>query len=384
MFKNGAVSCARLHRTPARQRELSARHVQPPLLMNPPDSEQSNRALANLVVLAGSANQALGASIARELGLTLGGCAIDRFPDGEIHVEIDARAVEGRDAFVVQPTSPEISPGRRADEITGRELRVASAADTPRGASDHLLELLLIADACRRAGASTVSAVVPYFGYARQDRRKKSGEALGVRVVAQILSAARFERIVTVDLHSDVTEASLDVPIEHLTAVPLLAEALEEQVARDSVVVAPDFGAVRLARQYSRLLGLPLAVVHKVRASGTHVDVERVAGEVRGLHPILVDDMIATGGTIAAAARALQAEGAERGVVVAATHAVLTSGAMDCLREAGLLRLVVTDTIALPSADPVISIVPVAPLLAACVRRVAMRHDRDVGKRSQT
>jgi ribose-phosphate pyrophosphokinase len=315
--------------------------------MNPPDEARANLAHAALVVLAGSANPALGANIAQDLGLPGDGCTVERFPDGEIHVEVDARAVEGRDVFVVQPTSP-----------------------------GELLELLLIADACRRAGASSVSAVIPYFGYARQDRRKKPGEALGARVVAQILGTARFERVVTVDLHSDVVEASLDVPVETLSAVTPITEALREHIERDSVVVAPDFGAVRLAREYAHLLGLPLAVVQKVRASGTHVDVERVTGEVRGLHPILVDDMIATGGTMVAAARALHSEGARPGVVVAATHAVLTPGAMDRLREAGLLRLVVTDTIALPRVDPAIRIVSVAALLAACIRRVTMRHMR--------
>jgi ribose-phosphate pyrophosphokinase len=201
------------------------------------------------------------------------------------------------------------------------------------------------------------------------------GEALGARVVAQILDTARLERIITVDLHSDVVEASLDVPVEHLTALSLLAEALQEHTERDSVVVAPDVGAACMAREYARLLRLPLAVVHKVRRSGTHVEVERIAGDVRGLHPILVDDMVATGGTLVAAARALQSEGARRELVVAATHPVLTPGTMGRLREAGLQRLVVTDTIALASAEPSVAVVSVAPLLAACVRRITMRRD---------
>lgn len=317
--------------------------------MTPRAPEKPNAALSDLVVLAGSAHPALAAGIARELGLPPGESKVERFPDGEIHVEVGSRGIEGRDVFVVQPTS--------------------------NLASDHILELLLLADACRRSGAASVSAVVPYFGYARQDRRKHPGEALGARVVAQILGTGQFERIVTVDLHSDVVEASLDVPIEHLTAVSLLAEALEKRTERDAVIVAPDLGAVRLAREYSRLLRLPLAVVHKVRRSGTEVDVERVAGDVRGLRLIFVDDMIATGATIVAAAKALHAEGAQREILVAATHAVLTAGAMDRLREAGLRRLVVTDTIALPSVAPSTDVVSVAPLLAACVRRIAMhRH----------
>jgi ribose-phosphate pyrophosphokinase len=312
--------------------------------------DRSKAASSELVVLAGSANAALGAALARELGQTLGRATIERFPDGEIHVDVDARSVKGRAVLVVQPTSPL--------------------------ASDHLLELLLLADACRRAGASTIFAVVPYFGYARQDRRKTPGEPLGVHVVAELLRTAHFDRIVAVDLHSDATEAALDVPVERLTAVPLLAEALQKRAERDSVVVAPDLGAVRLAREYARLLRLPLAVVQKVRKSGTHVEVEGVAGDVRGLQSILVDDMVATGGTIVAAAHALEAAGAKRELVVAATHAVLTPGTVGRLRAEGISSLVVTDTIAQPSLDPSIAVVSVAPLLASCARRIALCRSR--------
>jgi ribose-phosphate pyrophosphokinase len=304
-------------------------------------------ATGSVVVLAGSSHRALASGVARELGRALGGCTVERFPDGEIHVEVEVTAVDGRDVFVVQPTS--------------------------KVASDHLLELLLLADACRRTGAASVSAVIPYFGYARQDRRKHDGEALGVRVVAQLLETARFERIFTVDPRSDVVEASLEVPAERLTAVPLLARALEAEVGRDAVVVAPDLGAVRLAREYARLLRLPLAVVHKVRQSGTEVSIEYIAGEVRGLRPILVDDMIATGGTIVAAMAALRDGGSQPDVTVAATHAVLAPQAIGRLREAGLRRLFVSDTIACPETNALITTVSVAPLLAGAIARAARR-----------
>ncbi len=298
---------------------------------------------AAVVVLAGSAHPALAAAVARSLGAPLGSTRSERFPDGEMHVSVDEEAVERRDVLVVQPTSAPVG--------------------------EHVLELLLLADACRRAGAKSVSAVVPYFGYARQDRRKRPGEPIGVRVVAEQLATARLERIVCVDLHSDVTEASIDVPVENASAVPLLAQALAEHARRDAVVVAPDLGAVKLAREYARLLELPMAAVHKVRTSGTEVATERVAGDVRGRRPIIIDDMISTGGTIVAAARAIHEHGSEDDVIVAATHAVLVPGAREKLRAGGVRRLVVTDTIAPSPSEPWITVVPVAQLLADVLRR---------------
>jgi len=310
-------------------------------------ADQQSQTGSNVVVLRGSAHPQLAESLAEALGASLGRSRCERFPDGEIQVDVDPHSVDGRDVLLVQPTS---AP-----------------------ASDHLLELLLLADACRRAGARSISAVIPYFGYARQDRRKRLGEPLAVRVVAQLLSAARFERIVSVDLHSDVTEAVLDVPMEKVSAVPLLARALAERGARwarCAVIVAPDLGAVKLAREYSRLLSLPTAVVHKVRTSGTDVTPELVAGDVRGRRPIIIDDMISTGGTILSASRAVQREGCEGEVVVAATHAVLVPGALERLREGGVRELLVTDTLAPPPADTWTTVVPVAPLLADAVRRI--------------
>jgi ribose-phosphate pyrophosphokinase len=316
-----------------------------------PASEESSRAPPNLIVLTGSAHPALGATVARELGLPLGGCRTERFADGEIHVEIDEREVEGQDVAIVQPTP---NGGGRG--------------------SDAMLELLLIADACHRVGAATLFAVVPYFGYARQDARKRLGEPLGVRVATRILATAPFERLVTVDPHSDVLAGSLEIPMDSLSAGPLLVEALKADLPeRDIVVVAPDLGAVKLAREYGRLLRSPVAVVHKVRTSGTDVSIERISGDVRGLRPIIVDDMISTGGTVAAAARALRNEGSQSEITVAATHAVLTPGVMDRLREAGLRRLFFTDTLAPSVSDSGVKVVSIAPLLATCIRRITTR-----------
>jgi len=302
----------------------------------------------NIVVLSGSANPMLAMALARELGLSLGQCAIKRFPDGEKHVEVDPREVEGRDVVFVQPT--------------------------PNGASEAAFELLLAADACRSGGASSVAAVVPYFGYARQDRRKHDGEALGARVAAKALGAARLDLVVTVDVHGETAEASLDVPTEQVSAAPVLAAALEREIARDSVVVAPDLGAARLAREYARILRLPFAVVQKLRTSATDVIVEHVAGDVRGLRPVIVDDIIATGGTIVAATRALRAEGCVDEMTVAATHGVFAPGAFERLHDARIRRFFVTDTIATSAPAESVAVVSIAPLLATCVRRFSKRR----------
>jgi ribose-phosphate pyrophosphokinase len=308
----------------------------------------------NVVVLTGSAHPALGSAVARELGLTLGMCRSTRFPDGEVRVEIDDHEVEGEDVVIVQPTP------------AGR---------------DSLLELLLIADACKRVGAGTVFAVVPYFGYARQDGRKQAGTPLGVRVAAQILGTGRFERIATVDPHSDVLAASLDMAMDSLSAVPLLVEALASELPerdRNIVIVAPDAGAMRLAREYSRRLRAPVAIVHKVRTSGMEVAVERVAGDVRGRRPIIVDDMISTGATMVAAAQAVRSEGSSRDIVLVATHAVLTAGIVERLGGADLQRVLLTDTLAAPVPERWLgdraTVVSVAPLLAASIRRMTTRR----------
>jgi ribose-phosphate pyrophosphokinase len=303
---------------------------------------------SNLVVLAGSANPALAEDVAHELGLELGRCTLERFPDGELHLQVDANEVDGRHVAIVQPTSTV--------------------------ASERLFELLLAVDACRHAGAMSISAVIPYFGYARQDRRTKRGEALGARVAAKALDASGLDHVVAVDVHSETVQASFDIMAEQLSAVPLLADALEELAGRDSVVVAPDFGAVRLAREYARILRLPYAVVHKVRTSATQVSVDGVAGNVRDLRPIIVDDIISTGGTLAAAARAVREQGCRNDILVAATHALFVPGALARLGAAGLTRVFVTDTVARTEEDPSITTISVAPLIASAIRRHVARR----------
>lgn len=194
----------------------------------------------------------------------------------------------GDDVYILQPTAPPVS--------------------------DHLVELLLLLDACRRAGASRVTAVVPYFGYARQDRRGRAGEAVGARVAGDVIAAAGADRMVVVDPHTPALEAMCAIPVEMLIAVPVLAHALAPALVGDAVVVAPDLGAVKLAERYASVLGLPVAVVRKTRLTGTTVRAEELVGDVEGRQAIVVDDMISTGGTIEAAARVLVAGRARPGL----------------------------------------------------------------------
>ncbi len=297
-----------------------------------------------LMLLAGTANEPLGAAIARHLGVTSAARSITRFPDGELRVEVQA-SVRGRDVYLVQPTSPPVET--------------------------HLIELLLLADACRRAGAARLTAVVPYFGYARQDRRAGGREAVGARVVADTLQVAGIQRAVAVDLHTAALEGIVSVPLEHVSAVPALVEAIRPAVDRDAVIVAPDLGATRLAERYASALDLPVAIVHKTRVSSERVSVRRVTGDVQGRIPWIVDDMISTGGTIEAAAAAMLAAGARPPVNVVASHALLVGQAVERLQALRLGRFVTTDSMARSAAPPLpIEVVSLAPLLGEAITRL--------------
>jgi ribose-phosphate pyrophosphokinase len=301
------------------------------------------RPTSPLIVIAGSGNPALAAAVAARLGVEPAPRVVEVFPDGEMHVLVEDD-VCGCDVWIVQPTSP---PAER-----------------------HLFELLLLADACRRAGCARLSAVVPYFGYGRQDRRTAAGEALGSRVAADALVMAGLDRLVVVDPHFQAFEAMLSIPVDTLSAVPLLAGALQPWLPGDAVVVAPDLGAAKLAERYAALLDLPAAHVRKTRISGTDVRAVEVVGPVRGRTPVLVDDMISTGATVKAAISAVLAAGARHRQLVAASHALLAGAAAKTLGSLPLDALVVTDTVvpaaALPGCGEVVS---VAPLIAGAIAR---------------
>ncbi|MDC0708530.1 ribose-phosphate pyrophosphokinase [Stigmatella sp. ncwal1] len=294
-----------------------------------------------VVLMSGSSHPALGEAIAEALGVEPGRCVIDRFPDGEHHVEV-VEEVRGCDVYLLQPLGPPVDP--------------------------HLMELLLLVDACRRRGAARVTAVVPYLAYARQDRRESRGEPLGARLLADLIRAAGVDRLVAVDLHSPAVEGCFSLPVEHLSAMPLLAERLRQTVTPDSVIVSPDLGAMKRAERYAALLKLPLAVVHKRRMSGSQVQAHNITGDVKGCAPILVDDMISTAGTIEAAVHALLEAGCEPQVTVVATHSLLVGSSLDRLQRLPLRRLVTTDSV--PRSEPLpipLEVVSVAPLLARSI-----------------
>ena len=294
----------------------------------------------------GTSNPALAQSVAAALGMPLGRAEVSRFPDGELRVELH-ETVRGHDVYLVQPTSPP--------------------------AEEHLFVLLLLADACKRAGAQSLTAVIPYFGYARQDRRAQGRQPVAARLVADMLAVAGFGRVVALDLHNRAMEGVFSMPLEHVSAISALVEAVRQAIPENAVVVASDLGATKLAEQWARLLDLPAALVHKKRVSGDVVHVRDITGDVAGRAPILVDDMISTGGTLVAAAKCLLDAGARPEIVVAATHGLLVGEAVERLAQLPLKRLLVTDTVIVPAdaaARLPLTVVTVAPLLADCIRRL--------------
>jgi ribose-phosphate pyrophosphokinase len=293
-------------------------------------------------IVAGTGNRPLAVAIAEALGTEVTPCEIERFPDGELRPSVGE--VRGGDVYVVQPTGPAVD--------------------------EHLVELMLLLDACRRAGADRVTAVVAYFGYARQDRRGRTGQAVGARVAADALATAGADRLVVVDPHTAALEAMSDVPVEALTAVPALATTLGSVASDATVVVAPDLGAVKLAERYAAAMGrLPVAVVRKARLSGSEVEAHDLVGDVDGRPVVIVDDMISTGATIEAAIGLVRDRGGTDDVTVAATHGLLVADAAARMAAAGARRIVVTDTLPVAAAAPV-EVCTVAPLLADAIRRL--------------
>lgn len=302
-----------------------------------------------LKLLSGSANLPLAEDIAAALGVRRAGLLLERFPDTELHVEIQ-ESVRGADAYIVQPTCPVVD--------------------------ESLMELLFIGDACRRAGASHLTAVIPYFGYARQDRRSRGREPLSVRLIADLIGASGFQRVLAVDFHSQAVESAFAIPVEHVSAVSLLAEAARPSIGESAVVVSPDLGAVKMAERYAKLLDLPVAIIHKSRISGEDVRVQRIVGEVYDKEVLVIDDMISTGGTIEKAIKALLEAGCVPSrVKVSATHGLFVGPAVARLGALGIERIFISDSVPAPKLFPApLHVVSIASLLARAIERLH-RHE---------
>src|ERR1700730_12177145 len=300
-----------------------------------------------LALFAGNANPALALDIARNLQTPLGRAYVGRFSDGEVNVEL-MENVRGRDVFIVQPTCPP--------------------------ANDTLMELLVMVDACRRASAARITAVVPYFGYSRQDRRPRATRtAITARMVANMISGAGVNRLLTIDLHADQIQGFFDIPVDNVYASPVLLVAAWKQSYTNKIIVSPDVGGVVRARAFAkRLDDTELAIIDKRRPPPNESKGMNIIGEVEGRTCILVDDMIDTAGTLCQAAQALKDDGATR-VVAYITHPVLSGAAVDRISKSALDELIVTDTIPLSAEAKAcgrIRQLSVAALLAETIRRI--------------
>jgi len=303
---------------------------------------------SSMSVFAGNANPELAHEITRHLHLPMGRSQVGRFSDGEVNAEL-MENVRGRDVFIVQSTCPP--------------------------ANDNLMELLMMTDACRRASAKRVTAVVPYFGYARQDRRPRATRvAIGAKLVANMMVTAGIDRLLTIDLHADQIQGFFDIPVDNVYASPVLLGDAWKQQHENMIVVSPDVGGVVRARALAkRLDDAELAIIDKRRPRPNESKVMNIIGEVEGKSCILLDDMVDTAGTLCQAARALKDEGAIR-VVAYITHAVLSGKAIERISKSVLDELVVTDTIPLSDAGkacPRIRQLSVAGLLAETIRRIS-------------
>jgi ribose-phosphate pyrophosphokinase len=294
-------------------------------------------------IFSGNAHPELAQRIADYIGQPLGEVHISRFPDGEIFVKIGEN-VRGRDVYVVQPTC--------------------------RPPNDNIMELLIMIDAARRASAARITAVVPYFGYARQDRKDQPRVPITAKMVANLLVAAGANRILAMDLHAQQIQGFFDIPVDHLYAAPVIMKYLKAKNLNDLVVVSPDPGGLKMAYGYSNTLGSGLAIVAKQRKSATEVEVTNLVGDVEGCDTVLTDDLTTTAGTLTAAANLLKEHGA-RNIYAAVSHAMLTDQGMDRLKQSPIKELVTTDSV--PAIDwqgfPV-TVLSVAELLGEALLRI--------------
>ena len=297
-----------------------------------------------LKIFTGNANPALAKEICDYLGLPLGEAFVGRFNNGEVQIMID-ESVRGKDVFIIQPTSYPVN--------------------------DNLMELMVMADALKRASARHITAVVPYYGYARQDRKTRGREPITAKLVANLMQTSGITRLVTIDLHAGQIQGFFDVPVDHLYGASILAKYINEKNLEDVIVVSPDLGGVTRARDLADRIGAPIAIIEKKRPEPDVAKVMNLIGDVKGKNCIIVDDIVDTAGSLVEGAKALEAFGA-KSVMAAVTHAVLTDPASERIANSNIKELIVTNTMPLPENCklPNVTQLSVAPLLGEAIMRI--------------
>lgn len=297
-----------------------------------------------------NSNQKLATEMAGLLGCELGKCSVTKFSDGEIQIHIE-ESVRGSEVYIVQSTSYPVN--------------------------ENIMELLIMLDAMKRASASIINVVIPYYGYGRQDRKARSREPITAKLVSNLLEKAGASRVLTMDLHTPQIQGFFDIPVEHLFGVPILSQYFEEKGLEDVVVVAPHNGSIGRARKMAKLLHAPIALIDKRRLDKNAVEIFSVVGQVEGKNVIIIDDLIDTGDTIALAAKALAENGA-KSIYAGCTHPVFTANAVEKIESSPIKELVVTNTIELPEEKLLnkIKTISVAPLLVEAIDRI--HHEKAV------
>ncbi len=300
--------------------------------------------MTQLILFSGNANPKLAQEIAEYLGVPMGVADISQFSDGEVYVQLNEN-VRGADVFVVQPTSPPVD--------------------------HHLMELLIMIDSLRRASAHRITAVIPYFGYARQDRKVQPRGPISAKLVADLIAVSGANRVLTMDLHAGQIQGFFNIPVDHLYAAPVLLRYFQEQECHEAVVVAPDAGGVERARAFAKRLGTSLAFIDKRREGPNDTKVMHIVGDVKDRDVIIVDDIIDTAGTIAQSVEALRKEGARR-IYASCTHPVLSGPAIERIENSALEEMVVTNTIPLDErrSSKKLIVLSVAPLLGEAIDRI--------------
>ncbi|HNV85529.1 MAG TPA: ribose-phosphate pyrophosphokinase [Candidatus Omnitrophota bacterium] len=298
----------------------------------------------SLTVFSGNANRKLAEAICEILGVQLGDALVDRFPEGEVHVQI-LENVRGKDVYIVQPV-----------------------CEPP---NDSVMELLILLDAAKRASARRITAVLPFYGYARQDRKDRPRVPITAKLLANLLVTAGASRVLTVDLHAGQIQGFFDIPVDHLYSISVLCEYFQEKNLKNLTVVTTDVGGIKMARAYSKFLEAPLAVIDKRRESASQVKVMNIIGEVKGRNVVIVDDIISTGGSLVEAAQALKEAGAID-IYATVVHPVLAKDAAKKVMNSIIRELVVTDSIPIPKEkmNGKIIVRTIAPLLAEAIKRI--------------